>query len=366
MSATASVSAKKGSRDNGRTVVWIVGLALVIGLIVYYFLRPVQATAVYASALRQSTPLVLGALCGLIGERSGIINIGIEGQMLMAAFVAFMANVYLGQLGIFPQPLTLFIAVIVGILAGGLMGLFLAWMSIGLKMDQIIGGTVINGLAIGLTSFFYVANLTTLGKLQVINITGFLYSIPGIGPWLESCIGESCFVSTQIFRMLDNAPITYLTIILIFLVQFALFRTVWGLRTRSVGEHPSAADTVGINVNWMRYLNVTLAGCFAGLAGAYLTLEAVGSFERNMVNGRGFVALAVMLFGKRTPLGSWGAALLFGFASAVQTQLQFSGTFNIPHQFIGMLPYILTILVLAGFVGRTRDPKALGQVYETE
>lgn len=367
MSAAASVSAKQESRINGRTIIWALGIAVVVGLVVYYFMEPVQATAVYASTLRQSTPLVLGALCGLIGERSGIINIGIEGQMLMAAFLAFMANVYLGQLGIFPQPITLLLAVITGILAGGFMGWFLAWMSIGLKMDQIIGGTVINGLAVGLTSFFYVAGLTTLGKLQVISVTSFLYGIPGIGPWLQGCIGDdACLVSTQILRMLDNAPITYLTIILVFLVQFALFRTVWGLRTRSVGEHPSAADTVGIAVNKMRYLNVTLAGCFAGLAGAYLTLEAVGSFERNMVNGRGFVALAVMLFGKRTPLGAWGAALLFGFASAVQTQLQFSGTFNIPHQFIGMLPYILTILVLAGFVGRTRDPKALGQVYETE
>jgi simple sugar transport system permease protein len=361
-----SVSSKKANRVNGRTVTWVVGLVLIVGLVVYYFLRPVQATAVYASTLRQSTPLVLGALCGLIGERSGVINIGIEGQMLMAAFLAFIANVYLGQLGIFPQEVTLFLAVIVGILSGGLLGLFLAWMSIGLKMDQIIGGTVINGLAVGLTSFFYVAGLTTLGKIQVIQFTAFIYAIPRIGAWLESCTGESCLISTQIFKMLDNAPLTYLTILLVFFVQFALFRTVWGLRTRSVGEHPSAADSVGIRVNWMRYFNVTLAGCFAGLAGAYLTLEAVGSFERNMVNGRGFVALAVMLFGKRTPLGSWGAALLFGFASAVQTQLQFSGTFDIPHQFIGMLPYVLTILVLAGFVGRTRDPKALGQVYETE
>lgn len=366
MSATVSASPKKASRVNGRTVTLVIGIVVIVALVVYYFMRPVQATAVYASTLRQSTPLVLGALCGLICERSGIINIGIEGQMLMAAFLAFIANVYLGQVGWFPQPINLVIAIIVGILSGGLMGLFLGWMSIGLKMDQIIGGTVINGLAVGLTSFFYVAGLTTLGKLQAINVSGFLYSIPGFGPWLEGCAGEACGISTQIVKMLDNAPLTYLTIILILAVQFALFRTVWGLRTRSVGEHPSAADTVGIAVNKMRYLNVALAGCFAGLAGAYLTLEAVGSFERNMVNGRGFVALAVMLFGKRTPLGSWGAALLFGFASAMQTQLQFSGTLNIPHQFIGMLPYVLTILVLAGFVGRTRDPKALGQVYETE
>ena len=149
-------------------------------------------------------------------------------------------------------------------------------------------------------------------------------------------------------------------------MHYVLFYTRWGLRTRAVGEHPSAADTVGINVNWMRYVNVTLGGVLAGMAGAFLTLEAVGSFERAMTNGRGFVALAVMLVGKRTPLGSWGAALLFGFATAFQTQLQFSGVIDIPHQFIGMLPYLLTILVLAGFIGRTRDPKALGQPYEKE
>jgi len=243
---------------------------------------------------------------------------------------------------------TLFLAVLIGVMTGGVMGLFLAWMSVGLKMDQIIGGTVINGLAVGITSFFYQTGLTTQGKLQPIDL-GFLGDLPLVGPVLFT-----------------NAPITYLAIILVFVMQFALFRTVWGLRTRSVGEHPSAADTVGINVHWTRYVNVTIAGCFAGLAGAYLTLEAVGSFERGMTNGRGFIALACMIFGKWTPLGSWGAALLFAFFTALQTQIQFSGTVDIPHQFLGMLPYILTIIVLAGFVGRSRAPAADGQVYESE
>ncbi|MBK8987322.1 MAG: ABC transporter permease [Chloroflexi bacterium] len=314
-------------------------VAVAVAALVYYFLHPQQAAAVYASALRQSTPLVLGALCGLIGERTGIINIGIEGQMLMAAFIAFLVNVYSGNL---------LVAAVAGVLAGAFLGLFLAWMSITLKMDQIIGGTVINILALGLTSFFYVAGLTTKGKLQPIPL-GPLADIPLIGP---------------IF--FNNAPITYLTIILVFFFQFALFRTVWGLRTRAVGEHPSAADTVGIRVNRMRYLNTTLAGCLSGLAGAYLTLEAVGSFERGMTNGRGFVALAVMIFGKWTPLGSWGAALLFGFATALQTQFQFLGLDFIPHQFVGMFPYVLTIVVLAGFVGRSRPPAAEGKVYDPE
>ncbi len=348
MNATVSTKARKGFRVDGRTITMILGVVIVALLAGYYIRQPLQATAVYAATLRQSTPLVLGALCGLIGERSGVINIGIEGQMLLAAFLAFLANVYIGRLGIFPLPVVLLLAVLIGVLSGAIMGLFLAWMSVGLKMDQIIGGTVINGLAVGFTSFFYQTGLTTLGKLQPLRL-GPLADLPLVGSVLFT-----------------NAPITFLAIILVFVMQFALFRTVWGLRTRSVGEHPSAADTVGINVHRTRYINVMLAGCFAGLAGAYLTLEAVGSFERGMTNGRGFIALACMIFGKWTPLGSWGAALLFALFTALQTQLQFTGGLAIPHQFLGMLPYILTIIVLAGFVGRSRAPAAVGQVYESE
>lgn len=339
MDSTMTQNKSKSSLLTMRNVGIVLAVGVAIAIVYGYITNPNVTTAVLASSLRQSTPLVLGALCGLIGERSGIVNIGIEGQMLMAAFIGFLANVYTGNL---------LLAVLAGVGAGALLGAFLGVMSIGLKMDQIIGGTVINILALGLTSFFYQAGLTTQGKLQPLNF-GFLSEIPLIGPIL-----------------FNNPPITYATLILVALVHFVLFHTRWGLRTRVIGEHPSAADTVGINVHMMRYVNIAIAGAIAGLAGAYLTLEAVGSFERAMTNGRGFVALAVMLFGKRTPLGAWGAALLFGFATALQTQLQFGGQINIPHQFIGMLPYVLTILVLAGFVGRSRDPKALGQVYETE
>ena len=345
---TTVPSDTKRSTKNWLTVQNVTIAVILLITLWQYIVNPVTTTAVLASTIRQSTPLVLGAICGLIGERSGIINIGIEGQMLMAAFAGFLANVYIGNLGIFPLGFTLFLATLIGVATGALLGAFLAFMSVTLKMDQIIGGTVINILALGLTSFFYQAGLTTEGKFQPIEL-GFLADIPLIGPVL-----------------FNNPPITYATIVLVFIVHYFLFRTKWGLRTRAVGEHPSAADTVGINVHRLRYWNVAIAGAVAGLAGAFLTLESVGSFERGMTNGRGFVALAVMLFGKRTPFGAWGAALLFGFATALQTQLQFGGQIEIPHQFIGMLPYLLTILVLAGFVGRTRDPKALGQVYETE
>ncbi len=349
MTTNAATVEKQGSGISSRTVWIILGVGLTAAALAYYYFNPLAATAVYASTLRQSTPLILGALCGLIGERSGIINIGIEGQMLMAAFVAFLANVYLGQLfPTVPIGYILFTAVAIGVLTGAFIGLFLAWMSVTLKMDQIIGGTIINTLALGLTSYFYVVGLTTRGKLSPIPL-GPLADIPLVGKVLFS-----------------NPPITYLTIILVFVVQFGLFRTVWGLRTRSVGEKPGAADTVGINVNRTRYLNVTLAGAFAGLAGAYLTLEAVGSFERAMTNGRGFVALAVMIFGRWTPLGAWGAALLFGFLTAIATQFQFAGAFDIPHQVFGMIPYVLTIVVLAGFGGGARPPAAIGQVYDPE
>lgn len=321
------------------------GIALIVALIsiaavTYYYIRDPQITeAVLASTLRQATPLVLGAMCGLIGERSGVINIGIEGQMLLAAFIGFLVNVWTGNL---------FLAVMAGILTGAVMGALLAFMSVTLKIDQIIGGTVINILALGLTGYFYQVGLTTEGKLQPI-ILGPLADIPLIGPVL-----------------FKNPPITYSAIVLVLVLQYVLFRTKWGLRTRAVGEHPRAADTVGINVFFVRYMNVIIGGGIAGLAGAFLSLEAVGSFERAMTNGRGFVALAVMIFGKWTPLGSFGAALLFGFASAMQTQLQFGGRVNIPHQFIGMLPYLLTIVVLAGFVGKARPPAADGVPYEKE
>ena len=325
-----------------RYSVLIILLVIVIaGIAISYSQFPKETESTLAAAIRHSIPLILGALCGLLGERTGVINIGIEGQMLMAAFIGFLVNVYAGNL---------LLAVLAGVLTGVFLGAFLAFMSVTLKMDQIIGGTVINILAIGITGYFYVAGLTTQGKLQPIKL-GNLGELPLVGPVL--------------FKW---PPITYLTILLVFVMHYVLFYTRWGLRSRAVGEHPRAADTVGINVYLMRYVNVAIAGGLAGLAGAYLTLESVGSFERLMTNGRGFIALAVMIFGRWTPFGALGAALLFGLATAAQTQLQFFGLDIIPHQFVGMLPYVLTIIVLAiaGITGRARPPAAVGQPYEKE
>ena len=295
--------------------------------------------AVLRSTLRQSTPITLGALSGLFCERVGVINIAIEGMMLTAAYMGYMTNVWTGNL---------ILAVIVAVLSGGLMALLHAWLSIHFKVDQIISGTVINILAVGLTGYFYQPGTVTKGKLQSVAVP-VLTDIP--------IIGDVFF---------DNGPLTYVAVVLVFVVNIILFRTRWGLRMRAVGEHPRAADTLGINVFAMRYINVVIGGMLAGLGGAYLTLEAVGSFERLMTNGRGFISLAAMIFGKWTPFGGWAAALLFGAANAVQTQIQFSGDVTIPHQFIGMLPYVLTVIVLAGFVGRARPPAAIGRPYETE
>ena len=295
--------------------------------------------AVLRSTLRQSTPITLGALSGLFCERVGVINIAIEGMMLTAAYMGYMTNVWTGNL---------ILAVIVAVLSGGLMALLHAWLSIHFKVDQIISGTVINILAVGLTGYFYQPGTVTKGKLQSVAVP-VLADIP--------IIGDVFF---------DNGPLTYVAVVLVFVVNIILFRTRWGLRMRAVGEHPRAADTLGINVFAMRYINVVIGGMLAGLGGAYLTLEAVGSFERLMTNGRGFISLAAMIFGKWTPFGGWAAALLFGAANAVQTQIQFSGDVTIPHQFIGMLPYVLTVIVLAGFVGRARPPAAIGRPYETE
>jgi simple sugar transport system permease protein len=338
METSMTLSARRLSR---RQLIWIglgVGLVAVVGLA--YAGNRTTTVAVLAGSLRQSVPIVLGALCGLFCERSGIINIGIEGMMLMAAFLGFLGNVYTGSLAA---------AVVIALLCGALLGAAHAFMSITLKVDQIISGTVINIIALGITGYFYTTGLTTQGKFQPIPIP-ILSEIPLLGPVL-----------------FNNPPITYATLILVVAAHYVLYYTRWGLRTRACGEHPRAADTVGIRVNWMRYWNVILGGMLAGLAGGFLTLEAVGSFERAMTNGRGFVALAVMIFGKWTPFGALGGALLFGLATALNTQLQFLGLAElIPHQFVGMLPYLLTIVVLAGFVGRARPPAAEGRVYEKE
>ncbi len=295
--------------------------------------------------LRAAVPLILGALSGVICERSGIINIGIEGMMLAGAFGAFVVKVKTGGL---PLPLSLFCATITALLVGGAMAYIHALLSIRYKVNQIISGTVIITLASGLTTYFFNPDWNSKGKFGDIVIP-LLSKIPVIGEVLFS-----------------NGLVTYLALILVVVMQILLFHSKWGLRTRAIGEHPRAADTVGINVNRMRYYNTIVGGALAGLAGAFLVLEAVGQFKEGMTAGRGFISLAAMIFGNWTPVGAFGAALLFGYTQALQNEFLLAGITAVPRHFISMLPYVVTIVAVTGFVGRTRAPAAEGQVYESE
>jgi len=295
--------------------------------------------------LRASVPLILGALSGILCERSGIINIGIEGMMLAGAFAAFTAKVATNH---WPLMASLLCGVLAALLIGGVMGLLHATFSIRYRMDQIISGTVIIILAAGVTSYLFDRDAVAEGKFGAVRIP-LLADIP--------VIGDVLFV---------NPPITYVTLLLVAVLHVALFSTRWGLRTRAVGEHPGAADTVGVNVNRYRYVNTTIGGMVAGLAGGFLVLEAVGQFQEGMTAGRGFISLAAMIFGNWNPFGALGAALLFGYTQALQNELLLAGVTLVPRQFVSMLPYVVTIVAVAGLVGRVRPPAAEGKVYETE
>ncbi len=295
--------------------------------------------------LRATIPLVLGAMSGILCERTGIINIGIEGMMLAGAFAAFVAKVATNS---WPLLASLLFGIVVALLVGALMGLLHGTLSIRYRMDQIISGTVIIILATGITAYLFDRNAIAAGKFSPISIP-LLSKIPVLGDVLFS-----------------NPPITYAALILVFVLQIALFRTRWGLRTRACGEHPRAADTVGIKVNRYRYVNTMLGGAVAALAGAYLVLEAVGQFQEGMTAGRGFISLAAMIFGNWNPIGALAAASLFGYTQALQNELLLAGFTNIPRQFVAMLPYLVTIIAVAGFVGRVRAPAAEGKVYQTE
>lgn len=315
-----------------------VGLAalIVVGAYAFWAVNQNIATSMFQSAWFFAVPLVLGALTGVIGERSGVVNIGIEGQMLVGAFAAFFTAAVTGSL---------VAGVAAGALAGLVMGAFLALTTVKGAMDQIIAGVVINIVATGITSFFYKAGESLPANMPQWDIP-LLEKIPLIGP---------VFFST--------GPIALLTLVLVPIVHFALFHTRWGLRTRAIGEYPTAADTAGIDVIGKRLVNVSIAGVLAGLAGAYLSMEATASFERGMTSGRGFLALAILIFGGWRPLRAFSAALFFGFMSAVASQLQSNGAIQIPQQFITLLPYVLTLVVLAAFAGRVRAPGAVGQPY---
>lgn len=335
------VQLTRGFAKRGNLVLGIGLLLFVISFLAWAAAgKSFSLVGMLTSTVLLSVPVTLGGLTGVMCERVAIINIGIEGQLLSAAFVGTIVGSAFGQ----------WTGLIAGVLAGALLGAVLAVLTIKYQVDQIIAGVFINIFALGLTSFLATRvlgpnpDLNAPDRFSVIEIP-FLKDIPVLG---------NLFFKHNLF--------VYATFLLVVGLQIGLYYTRWGLRSRSVGEHPKAADTVGINVFRTRYRNVILGGMIAGFGGAFLTLGSTGRFEENMTAGVGFIGLAAMIFGRWNPSGVLGAALVFGFARSLQQKLGILGT-PIPSEFLAMAPYIVTIIVVAGLVGRARPPAADGQPY---
>ena len=328
-----------------RVAIGLVSFLLVVALLCWAgagLTTAINIVNLMQTTLAGSIPIMLGALTGVVCSRSGVINIAIEGQLLLGAFTAAIVTSGTGSL---------WLGLLSGALAGPLVGSLLAVFAIGYLVDQVVLGVVINLLILGITGYLYDAvmipyqnTLNSPATFSAIKIP-LLGDIPILGP---------VFFDSTIFL--------YLTYIAIAGVQVGLFDTRWGLRTRAIGEHPVAADTVGIRVTAMRYRNVIAAGIIAGIGGAYFTIGSVGAFGKNISSGEGYIALAAMIFGRYTPFGAIGAALLFGFTTQLQSIMS---TLNTPIQsnLLLMAPYIVTIVVLAGLVGKVRGPKAEGIPY---
>jgi simple sugar transport system permease protein len=324
-----------------------------------------------SNILNQATPLALAALCGVVCERSGVVNIGIEGTMLISAFTAWVVGIAVNPMFGNPAPgpvfgatLPLLICVVAAVAVAILVSALHAWLTISLRANQIISGTIINIFAFGITGYLdqliSKSSPAGAGSFMAFTPPEALVNLPVVG-W--------------IFAMfLNQGPLAMSMIILVIGLQIWLFRSRWGLRTRAVGEHPRAAETVGIDVLRLRFRNVLIGGVFAGLAGAWLTIEATNSFQIGMTAGRGFIALAAMIMGRWTPLGAFGSAILFAVFVQVSQLIKIAppegdlGTImgSVPAQLWDALPYILTIVILAGVVGRSIPPAADGQPYERE
>jgi simple sugar transport system permease protein len=341
-----------------RVVVWAqaVSAALLVPLVLGLALALSDASSTNVTNLLDEslvlcTPIALGAMTGLWSERSGIVNIGIEGMMLSAAGVGFMTYAVLGD---GTATGWMWFSLVVAMLTGGLLGLLHAWLTVTFLINQIISGVVINLFALGLTGFL---------RSEVIVDTGVTSgkALPEFGiPLLE----DIPVVGDQLFR---GQPIFFLMLLTVFLTWLVVWHTPWGLRVRSSGEHPHAAETLGIDVIKIRYQAVVLGGLIAGLAGAWFSMEASAGFEDAMTNGTGFIALAAMIFGKWRPFPALAGALLFGFSRALGARLQFLGVeiagFEIPSNFWQMLPFVVTLVVVAGAVGRAVPPAAEGIPY---
>jgi len=308
-------------------------------------------SALFAATLRFATPLTFAAIGGLFSERSGVVNIGLEGMMLMGAFFGVYGADKTGSW---------VLGILIGMLAGASLGLVHAAFSIHLRSDQIVSGTAINFLALGITGYVYIdtyGNEGTPGGLpQVPDVhLDWLASIPpeGLGSFLERTFGQLNLL-------------VWLALATVVLAWIIVFKTAIGLRIRAVGEHPRAADTVGISVYATRYAAVIVSGALAAMGGVYLSLGFVHSFTENMTAGRGFIALAALIFGKWHPFGALGAALLFGFASAVAPRLENVEGWATYGTLFQALPYVLTLIAVAGVIGRSIPPAAIGRPYEKQ
>jgi ABC-type uncharacterized transport system permease subunit len=300
---------------------------------------------VLAGTILGATPLIYGSLSGILCERSGVINIAIEGQFLAGAFLGAMIASWTGDL---------WLGVLCGAGAGGALGWLLAFLSLRYGADQIIVGVVIDALALGLTNYLLYQVLT---PYQTTLNNGISFSA-----WKIPLLSKIPVIGPVFF---DQNFFVYLAAILLVAVSLGLFRTRWGLRVRSVGEHPRAAETVGLRVIRTRYSNVILGGALAGIGGAWFTIGSIEAFTTDMTSGLGFVALAAMIFGRWRPYGALGAALLFGFAQSLQSLLGVLDV-GIPSPFLAMAPYVITIAVVSGLVGRVRPPAADGKPYARE
>ncbi len=305
----------------------------------------IRVVSLLGGAVALAIPLVFGALGGVLGERAGVVNIAIEGQLLFGAFAAAITASLTGS------PWAGLVAAMV---AGALIALILGLFAITYLVDQVIVGVVLNVLVVGLTNFLFRQVLTP--NADTLNSPDRFRAVP------IPILGDIPLIGPVLFR---QTALVYVLYAVVALVAFGLYRTRWGLRVRAVGEHPMAADTVGIKVNLTRYRTVLLAGAIAGMGGAYFSLVSVAGFNREMTGGAGYIALAAVIFGKWDPIRATLAALLFGFASNLQGVLSAIGS-PVPSQFMLMLPYLVTILAVAGLVGRSRPPAADGVPYQKQ
>ncbi|WP_269938146.1 ABC transporter permease [Arthrobacter sp. HY1533] len=343
------------TKATGKIAKWVImtfAVAFVVGIMVWIIggttSQNITLVGLFTGAMLITTPLVFGSMSGVLSERAGVVNIAIEGQLLAGAFTAALVasithNAFAGLLA----------AAVAGVAVSAMLALF----SIKYVVNQIIVGVVLNVLVSGLTGFLF-------EKVMKTKVNGeTIYNQPAHLPNLPiPVLSEIPIIGPTLFR---QSLIGYFMLVLVVALWFGLFRTRWGLRVRAVGEHPKAADTVGINVNRTRVMNVLAGGAVAGIGGAYFTLVAVSSFSKDMTGGLGFIALAALIFGRWNPIGAALAALLFGVAGNLQSILSLAGT-PIDGQFLAMLPYALTILAVSGFVGKAMAPAADGEPYVKE